>query len=152
MTDKSTSVSNQNGKWGRCALNRVEQSEKQSSWGSVTYYFNHHEDGRDASDERQVYHGGDVSGQPLQSAPHLVGLGWAGLRVDLGWEVCHDHTACVRTCVPQTAAPTAKSSKKKIPLWNNDSCSPPDSFQSSKTACTLRFNAHWLYPGVVEAK
>ena len=34
-----------------------------------------HEDGGDASDERQVHPAGEVSGQPLQSAPPLLGLG-----------------------------------------------------------------------------
>lgn len=85
--------------------------------GSVTYYFSYHEDGRDASDKGNVHHGGDISSQPSDAVAPLVralGVGCAGLRVNLGREVCHDHTAYVRVGVSQTATPTTNSFRMKI--------------------------------------
>lgn len=76
--------------------------KRPNGFESVTYHFHHHEDGRDASEEVHVHHGGDISSQPSEPAAPLlrVLVGWGtSLRADLGWEVCHGHPAGVWTGV-----------------------------------------------------
>lgn len=69
-----------------------------NGFGSVTYHFHHHEDGRDALEEEHVHPGGDISSQPSEPAVPLLsvleGRG-TSLCADLGWEVCHGHPAGV---------------------------------------------------------
>lgn len=58
----------------------------------ITYYFNYHEDGHDASEKGHVHHDGDISGRSSEAVPPLeggLGVGGAGLCANFGWEVCH---------------------------------------------------------------
>lgn len=93
-------------------LNRVDYSKNSS--GSVTYYFSHHEYSWDASDKGHVHHNGDVSRQPSEAVAPLLralGVGGAGLRGNLGREVCHDHAAYLKMGVSETATATTNSSR-----------------------------------------
>lgn len=81
----------------KCARQRG-MKKRPNGFESVTYHFHHHEDGRDASEEVHVHHGGDISSQPSKPAVPLLsvleGRG-TSLCADLGWEVCHGHPAGV---------------------------------------------------------
>lgn len=58
----------------------------------ITYYFDYHQDGRDASEERHVRPAGDIGSQSSEAVAPLggvLGVGSARLRVHFGWKVRH---------------------------------------------------------------
>lgn len=92
---------------------------KENSLECVTYYFSYHEDGRDALEEGYVHPSGDVSSKPSEAVAPLLRLGGAGLRGNLGREVCHDNAAYAKMGSSEIATPKTSSWKQRFSLQVN---------------------------------